>query len=403
MPTLNEYFLMESQGLTVDIAQALQIGQKLGDEITYIRNSMDALLTSQGITPPANWGSLEELADVLFVKLGLRNPKMGSTGKDVLEILKDDHAIIPLLSEWRQLNKLKTSFIDSLLEITHNGKVYPSFRTTGSNTGRSSGSDPNLLQIPAHGRGTVVRTLFVLPEDFHFVSIDFSGQELRIQADLSGDAKLIAVAESGDIYAEAAAAFYGGQASQYKKGMVQRDLGKKAVLAMNYGAQANKIAGIFGSSKEKGQAFITNFYSRFPMWKAWRDMMVQQAKKKGYVETKLGLRRHLDFKRPGLDKFQMFEMERQAINSPVQGTASNQTKLAYVLTARHLRRKGYKSYVLFPIHDELLFAIHKDELDGPVLDELRTIMTTCLPNCKVKFETTTTTYTNRWGEEYAPA
>jgi DNA polymerase-1 len=262
--------------------------------------------------------------------------------------------------------------------------------------------DPNLLQMPSKV-GDLIRRAFLAPSDYVWVSKDFAGQELRQQAAMAGERRLIKLLEDDeDVYADTAAFFYKVPYAELrkKKGEKRRDAGKRGVLALSYGAQAGKIAEIFGCTKQAAQKFIDDFYHKlYPGLGKYQETQKKKARTLGYVETILGRRRHLKIDEKTMTFGQINAIERQAINSPIQGSAADQTKLAFVLCARHFRKRGYKSKVRLRIHDELVFWIHKDELQSTtILQEIDYIMTRCI-NFGIRMDTTTEIYTSKWGEK----
>ncbi len=400
IPILNEYFMFERDGMDVDVEHLPRVDAKMTAEIEQLRNEMDALAISAVGYAPA-WGSDEEVATFLFDKLDLRRVKGNSVDKNVLASLRDKSPIIPLLSRYRVVMKLKNAFVDALPQFIIDGKIHPSSKTIGSTTGRAAMSDPNLLQAPSKGEGAIIRQTFISGPDYYLVSKDFSGQELGLQAFISGDRALKELIRQGlDFYSEVASIRYGGVNADYTKygeNKKKRDKSKGVVLAMSYGAQAGKVAEVFECSFREGQAFIDNFYRKFSGLKEMQVKLVDAAKKRGYVKTILGRRRHLNFNDPNLEKWQKLEMERQAINSPIQGSATDQIKLSHLLCARHFREKNYKSKVLFSIHDELIFRIHREEyFNTTILQEVDHIMQNAVP-MDIPITISTETY-EAWGK-----
>jgi DNA polymerase-1 len=403
IPILDLYFETEREGFPVDVTFLPKLDDKLTAEIASLRNSMDALAMSvPGVEAPPNWDSNDELPEFLFKELRLPRIKQNSTDRKVLERLQDKHPIIKLLMRYRKLFKQKTAFVDALAIFIHNGKIHPSFKGIGSDTGRGACSEPNMLQIPARGEGAVIRQLF-LPDfdgEFYWVSKDYSGQELGLQAFMSGDETLKNLIREGrDFYSEATAVYYGGVSADYDKhgpNSSKRDKGKQVILAMSYGAQAGKVAEVFGCDYRRGQQFIDDFYRRFAGLKRMQEQFVKQAKKQGYVETILGRRRHLDFNDTMLERFQKLAMERYAVNSPIQGSATDQIKLAGINIRKHFREKGYKSRVLFSIHDEWILKIHKDEMfETFIMQEVDALMKSAIP-MDIPVTISTEIY-DRWG------
>lgn len=394
------YYQSHLRGIEVDIKYLREeLAPAIAAEITDIRDNMEALVSWQNI----EWEKPDVVGALLFDTLKLPKIKGYSTDKTVLEELSDKHKLIPLLLKYRQLTKLESAFIKPLLNKGAKGRVHAGFRVTGAATGRSSSSNPNVHQMPSKedAGGDKVRKAFLAPEGYRFVSKDFDSQELRIQAGLSKDQLLISILEKGEkVYAWAAAIFWGGLATDYKKSGSTKpkyDKGKQAVLALTYGAQESKLGQIFECPNPRARQFIKDFYQRFSGLGRYQQTQISSAKKRGYVKTVLGRRRRLDF-HGNLNRGESNALERLAINAPIQGSAADQTKLAVVLCDRHFRRRGYKSYVVMSIHDEIVFAIHEDEfLNTTILQEIDLIMTTCIPQFGITFATTTEVYARQWG------
>ncbi|MFZ1075302.1 MAG: DNA polymerase [Minisyncoccia bacterium] len=400
MPVQNILYETEREGIPIDETEIASIAASLTEDIDALCNEMNALVLAQGHVPPT-WSKEDDVNAYLFDTLHLRKVKGMSVDREVLAELQEDHPVIPLLMKWRKKYKLKTAFIDALPQFIIDGKIHCQFRVTGSKTGRGSCNNPNLYQMPTKGEGMRVRNAFLAPEGTFYVSKDYSGQELRLQAGMSNDQALIdVIINDKDFYSVCTAIFFGGTDADYTKhgkGQKERDLGKRAVLAMSYGAMAAKLASIFKSTRDKAQDFIDGFNRKFYGLANFHKQNIKKCKRVGYVETILGRRRHLDYNAPGLQKFDEFALDRQVANSPIQGSAADQIKLAMRECDRHFKRKGYKARVLFPIHDEILFRIPQDELlETMILQEIDQIMVSVL-NLPIPFTTSTEIY-RRWGK-----
>jgi DNA polymerase-1 len=403
IPVLNILFKTTLRGLPVDIEHLPKLGAQLDIEIDELRCELDALCKNLGQEPP-NWTSNEEVADLFYTRLKLpkRQGKGDSVDAKALTFLSGKTPIIEPLKKFRAKVKLKSGFVTAVQELIVDGLIHPSFRSTGSMTGRGTCNFPNLYNMPQKGEGIEIRKAYLAPEGYYIVSLDFQGQELRIQAENAADRVLINILlGGGDIYSETAALYHGGTAADYTKhgeNSKKRDQAKIVVLALSYGAQAGQVASVFGCSKTRGQQFIDDFYRRFSGLKHWQDRTIDFAKKNGYVETICGRRRHLNFKKPDLETWQIHEMERAAINAPNQGSAADQTKLAIIKCDQHFKQKGYQSLVLFPIHDEILFAIKKEEFhESTIIQEIQYIMCNVLPVKHIQFTTSVEVYAERWG------
>jgi DNA polymerase-1 len=416
MPVANVYYETEREGFLVDLNYLQNdLASKMKSDLGAC--AFDVLACAHKALGYSWSGDLDkpnDVADLLFNRLRLPRVKGDSTDKGVMVKLKDRHPIIPLLSDYRATYKLKTAFVDSLPELVVKHvqadgsvvyKVHPNFRVIGSETGRTSCSDPNILQMPAR-TGNTIRRAFMAGPGYYLVSKDFSGQELRIQAALSGDLLLKEIVNTGgDIYSETAAVFYGGVSADYTKTgpkKKERDKGKAAVLALSYGASEFKMAEIFECSVERAKAFITDFFKRFPGLKKLADQAKEFAKKHGYVQTVLGRRRPARYL-PGMTPQAESALDRLCANTPIQGTAADQIKLAIVLCDRHLKAHGYKTRVLTGIHDEILFRAWADEWDYTDLpEELSYIMEHCLEFPGIPMKTSAEVYPERWGETEIP-
>lgn len=412
MPVHNKLYEVEREGIDIDLEFLQQKAPELAARIEDIRNKMDALAIGAGFTPP-NWGSDDELPVFLFDTLKLTRIKGNSTDKEVLDALEGEHELIPLIRDWRALTKVQSGFMEPLQSlIAPDGKLHPIFKGIGSDTTRMTCENPNLFQMPGRGEGAFIRNAFPAGDGYFLVSMDFSGQELRIQACQDRELEKI-ILEDRDYYSEVTAIAFGGTGADYPKhggDPVKMDLrnkrGKPAVLALGFGAQAAKLASIFKWVKPKAQKFIDDYFRRFWGLKQFNDEQIKLSKKNGFVETILGHRKHLDYNRnpdtlPVPLHVHVAGLERQAQNAPIQGSAADQTKAAYLLTDRHLKDRYPRSKVLFPIHDELIFRIHREDLlTTTILQELDHIMINAIP-FRVPHKTSTEIY-ERWGTAINP-
>lgn len=394
MPCANIFYESESLGIRCDEDYLVK---ELGPQLDVDIAAIELRLASMGMPEWVDLNAPESVSKYLFEHLKLPNFKNGSTGREVLEELQSEHDAVEHILEHRELSKLKQGFVDALPHRIHAGRIHPSVRVIGSETGRVSVANPNLLQMPAKV-GPLIRRAFLSDPDYLLVSKDLSGQELRIQAAFSGDKRLNEIIQDGlDLYAESAHVFFNTPLDQLVKGNPQRDLGKKCVLAQNYGAQAKKIAGIFKCEIDKAKAYLSAWDRRFIGYTRWRDKVIATARRKCYVETILGRRRWLDFKRPGITKFEEFKLERQAVNTPIQGSAADQIKLAFLLSQQYFVEKGLKSRPFITIHDEILFRIYKPEWTPQLNADLDYIMTHAI-EFDVEMKTSTEVFPERWGE-----
>lgn len=406
MPFANMMLETEREGIKVDTDYLkdelrLRLEMKLMDLDKQMAQSVNKKWTTlDGIV---DINSPAKTSDFLFNYLKLPRINGDHTGVSVLEELEPKHKIISPLMEYRKTLKLKTSFQEALLERVIEGRIHPSFKSIGTETGRPAGVEPNLNQIPARSYGdiesSVIRQAFLADEGFVLVSKDFSGQELRIQAGVSGDTKLKQLILDGvDFYSYCAAICYGGKWQDYGKtgeNSQKRDKAKRAVLAMSYGAQCNKIAWVLGCNKSLAQKFIDDFDSEFPQLSEFQKAQIAFARKHGYIETFLGRRQRIIFRPddpPGL----VARNERLCKNRWVQAGAADQIKLAFVLCWNHCKNNNYLSRPVWEIYDEIIFKIAIEELQSTVLTEIDTIMTECI-DIGIPFKTSTEIYPERWG------
>lgn len=413
MPILNAFFEFERDGFDVATEFLDELDNRLQTQINDLVKKMNDILTEQGVELPSNWLSKDDLAELFYNKLKLTKTKETAGGKASVdkwacEKIQHEHPIVPLYLEFANLEKQSGTFISSIKENMIDGRLHTSFKVTGTDTGRCSSGDPfNLQNVPIKAsRGGEVRQAFKAADGYYLVSKDFSGQELRLQAALSGDTALRKSALSGTYYSEAAVLAYGGRVEDYPKhgpGSEKRDKGKATVLLVGYGGRGAKVASTLGVPKEFGDKFVQDYKRKYFIYTAWEDKLKELAKKQGYTEYFTGRRRRFDFSKcvdengnPSTVK--IWALERNVVNSNIQGPASEQLKRAFLLCYRHFNKMNYKSKVLFPIHDELLFKIHKDEFwQTTILQEIDFIMKNCCPEIPIEFEVSTECYLSGWG------
>ncbi len=315
-----------------------------------------------------NINSTQQLGDILFNTLGLppvRKTKTGySTDVAVLETLRGKHPIIEHLLEYRQLAKLKSTYVDALPQLVEPStrRVHTSFNQTIAATGRLSSSDPNLQNIPIRTEiGRAIRKAFVPgTRGMVMMSADYSQIELRIMAHVSGDEGLItAFRNNEDIHASTAAKVFGVDPDS-----VSRDMRRKA-KEVNFGIMYGIGPFGLGNRLEIGQAeareIITRYFERFPRVKQYINDTLETARRAGYVSTLLGRRRYLPDIRSRNQNIRG-NAERQAINMPIQGTAADMIKLAMIAIDREIRTGNLGSRMLLQVHDELVFEVPEKEI-----------------------------------------
>jgi DNA polymerase-1 len=316
-----------------------------------------------------NINSTQQLSEVLFNKLQLpvvRKTKTGySTDVGVLETLRNEHPIVERLLEYRQLSKLKSTYVDALPRAVNpkTGRVHTSFNQTGTVTGRLSSSDPNLQNIPMHTEiGREIRKAFIAgSKDMLILSADYSQIELRVMAHISQDEGLIdAFRNREDIHATTASKVFGAKLSEVTREMRRR--AKEVNFGIMYGIGAFGLANRLDVSQSEAKEIIAKYFDRFPKVNQYIFDTIAQARHDGYVSTLLGRRRYL----PEINSRNQTvraNAERQAINMPIQGTAADMIKLAMIKIHKEMRAAGLKSEMILQVHDELVFEVYKKELE----------------------------------------
>lgn len=331
-----------------------------------------------------NVSSSQQLRDVLFDKLnipthGIKKGKTGySTAASELEKLRDYHEIIPLIEEYREMEKLRNTYIDVLPSLLNKktGRIHTTFNQAVTTTGRLSSSDPNLQNIPIRTElGRKIRDAFVADSGCTLLAADYSQIELRIVASLAGDKKLIEIFEKGqDVHQATAAIIQGVPLKEVTKEM--RFKAKAINFGVLYGMGAHGLSWRTGLTHYESKEFIERYFKGFAGVKKFLDETIKQAQKQGFVETLFGRKRYI----PELssDNFQIRNSgERMAINMPVQGTAADLMKLAMIDVYKELSIK-YKSdevKLLLQVHDELVLEV-KNNLADEVGELVKKIMET---------------------------
>ena len=317
-----------------------------------------------------NINSPKQLREILFEKLKLpvvKKTKTGpSTDEEVLRALAPRHKLPALLLEYRQLTKLKNTYIDTLPDMQNfkTGRVHASFNQTGTETGRLSSSNPNLQNLPVKTDvGKKIRQAIIPYDDQSvIVSCDYSQIELRILAHICKDEALIeAFRQDKDIHRITAALIYGIEENEVTDTM--REVAKRVNFGIVYGLTSYGLCRDLGISVDEAQRFIDAYFLRYPAVKAYIQEQIEKAEGQGFVTTILGRRRYLPEINNRNQAIRQFA-QRQAVNAPIQGSASDLIKLAMVHIHEAIRRKALASRMMMQIHDELVFNMLKDEEEG---------------------------------------
>ena len=315
-----------------------------------------------------NIQSPKQLADVLFNRLGLPAARKTATGfstdSDVLEAISDRHSAVPLILEYRQVAKLKATFIDGLLRLVspEDGRVHSTFHQTATATGRLSSSDPNLQNIPVRmEQGREIRRAFVPEPGMLLVDADYSQIELRLMAHLSNDDDMIrAFRDNVDIHAETAAKVFHVPLAEVTP--ILRGRAKAVNFGILYGIGEYSLSKDIGSSLQEARHIIEDYNRQFPSIREYLDRTIAEARRTGYVETLFGRRRSLPELSSPNRSVRSFG-ERAAMNTPLQGTAADIIKIAMVRTSDALRARGMKTRLVLQVHDELILESPADEVD----------------------------------------
>ena len=364
LPLIRVLADMEQAGIRVD-------SELLGGLSTEMQGKLDSLKSEiyKAAGGEFNINSTQQLSHVLFDKLGL--PTKGKTAKKtgystdvkVLEELATIHDFPKLILDYRQLTKLKNTYIDAIPKLINpeTGKVHTSFNQTIAATGRLSSTDPNLQNIPVRTEeGRQIRKAFIPSDAEHTLLVaDYSQIELRVLAHYSDDKGLIkAFAEKEDIHARTAAEVYGVDLKDVTAAM--RRSAKTANFAIIYGVSAFGLSQQSELSMEESKVFIETYFERYPGIKQYMEQMKQFARDKGYVLTMFNRRRYLPEISSRNFSIRQFA-ERVAINTPIQGTSADMIKVAMI--AIHRKMASMRSKMVLQVHDELVFDVYKDELE----------------------------------------
>jgi DNA polymerase-1 len=352
---------MEHAGIGVDRAYLEDLGSDLREKISSLEATIHELAGE-----PFNVNSTDQLRLILFEHLQLPVLKKTSTGKpstDASVLKKLDHPLVEALLEYREFEKLRSTYIDGYLPlIDGDGRIRTRFNQMAATTGRLSSDRPNLQNIPVRSEsGMTIRKAFIAGVGQMFLVADYSQIELRVLAHMSGDPFLIdAFTNNMDIHAATAARVWGVATSEVTS--EQRNRAKMINFGLLYGMEAFGLADRLGISRSEAQEHMDAYFDQFVDVKEYMSALVTKARNQGYTTTLFGRRRYL----PELksDNFRIRQMgERMALNAPVQGTSADIIKKAMIDLDAGLREGGMASTLILQIHDELILECPDDELD----------------------------------------
>jgi DNA polymerase-1 len=354
---------MERHGVLLDSALLARQSEELGQRIFELEQRAHALAGQ-----PFNLGSPKQIQEILFEQQKLPVKKKTPTGQpstdeDVLQELAADYPLPKLLLEHRGLSKLKSTYTDKLPQMVNpqTGRVHTNFAQAVAVTGRLASSDPNLQNIPVRTpEGRRIREAFIAPPGCEIVSADYSQIELRIMAELSGDANLKqAFAEGADIHRATASEIFGVPMAEVTP--EQRRYTKAINFGLIYGMSAFGLAAQLNIERGAAQAYIDRYFTRYPGVAAYMQRTRELARAQGYVETAFGRRLWVpDINAGGGPRRQA--AERAAINAPMQGTAADLVKLAMISVQRWIERENLATRLVLQVHDELVLEVPHGEL-----------------------------------------
>jgi len=379
MPLVPVLVTMQRHGIMLDSAGLREMSEDLREQMFQTE---EELYKSIGHT--VNINSPQQLSDLLFNEIGLPKTKRTKTGYSTdansLEGLKGLHPVVDQILEYRQVSKLKSTYVDALPEMVNpdTGRVHTSYNQTGSATGRMSSSDPNLQNIPIRTEmGRQVRKAFMAEgaPDWLLFAADYSQIELRVLAHMSQDPGLLEAFRRGeDIHSSTASLMFDVPLNDVVAD--QRRIAKVLNFGVIYGLSAHGISQQTGFSREEGASFIEAYFAKYPGISDYLEQVKVKARAEQYVETLLGRRRYLpDINSPNFNV--RGGAERMAINMPIQGTAADIMKLAMIRVQKRLDDEGMKTKMLLQVHDELVLETPKEEMDALkdlVFDEMPAAM-----------------------------
>jgi DNA polymerase-1 len=371
---------MEHAGVSIDVQALREFGLDLEKRAGQLH---DRIQSAAG--GAFNLNSPRQLGEVLFEKLRLVDkPKKTSTGQyqtneQVLQSLLGAHPIIQDILDYLEVTKLKNTYVDALPQTVSpvTGRIHTTFHQLLAATGRMASSNPNLQNIPIRTEsGREIRKAFVPGEPgWVLLSADYSQIELRIMAALSGDAAMIEAFQKGqDIHQATAARVYGVGLEEVLPEM--RRTAKMVNFGIIYGISAFGLSQRLGIPRTEAAQIIENYFKQFPGIKRYMEATVETARRQGYVETLMGRRRAIRDIRSANASVRG-GAERMAMNTPIQGTAADMTKLAMIRVDKNLRESGLKTRMLLQVHDELLFELPPEEVETAkaiVLEGMRTAL-----------------------------
>ena len=363
MPLVEVLLDMERAGVKLDTERLAAINAGFADRITALEREIWELAGEEFTI-----GSPQQLAQVLFDKLGLSKKRRGKTGFStdarVLAAIRDEHPIIAKVEQWRELTKLKSTYLDALPElISHeDGRLHTTFNQTATTTGRLSSTNPNLQNIPIRSEeGREIRACFVAEPGAKLISADYSQIELRVLAHIADEPVLREIFRRGeDVHAATAGEMFGLPPEQVDHGT--RSQAKMINFGIVYGLSAYGLADRLNIPQEEAAEFIERYLNRFPRVQEFITRTITSATDEGFVTTAFGRIRRIPELRARQRQTRLLG-ERLAVNTVIQGTAADIIKVAMVRCWKRLREEGLSTRLVLQIHDELLFEAPESEVE----------------------------------------
>lgn len=378
---------MEKVGIKIDIGSLQESSDILQKEILVLEKKIYELAQEE-----FNISSPQQLGKILFDKLKLsdkpKKTKTGqyATGEEVLQYLSE-HEIVSCILEYREFQKLKNTYVDALPSMLSkkDSRVHTTYNQAVAATGRLSSNNPNLQNIPIRtDKGKEIRKAFVPKDENHLLlSADYSQVELRIMAAFSGDKTMLeSFGQKRDIHTSTASKIFKIPVEQIDKDM--RRKAKTANFGIIYGISAFGLSQRLNIPRKEAAAIIESYFAEFPSVKKYMDEVIAMARESGYVETLFGRRRYLrDINSRNMN--QRSFAERNAINSPIQGTAADIIKLAMIKVHDFLCSEKLKTKMILQVHDELLFEVPVDEKEH-IAPRIAELMEQAAPSLGVPLE-----------------
>ena len=369
----------EEKGVMLDVDYLNELSVKYHKELASLETTIYEMSGGE-----FNINSPKQMGEVLFDKMqispkGLKKTAGGarSTRESELAKLKDEHPIVRFILDYRELQKILSTYIDPLPKmVDKNNRLHTKLNQAGTTTGRMSSRDPNLQNIPTRGEiGQKIRRAFIAPEGFTWIASDYSQIEMRVLALFSEDENLINIfKKGGDVHTATAGLIYGVEEEKVTKEM--RGSAKTINFGIVYGMGVNALRESLGLSHEEAQKFYNNYFKAFPKIKQYFDKLKRETAKRGYTETLFGRRRYFEALKSRISYLRA-SAERMVMNAPIQGTAADIIKIATRKVDEEIKKKGLQDKVFFllTVHDELVY-----EVDDLVVKDVAVIIKKVMEN-----------------------